>query len=200
MISMQRRRLFTVATMGAAMGAGLLAAPTVLRAQTQVRTLADTMAGDSRFKQFLDMITHGSMVERFRQSAPMTVFAPIDSAFGGAPANLINQLMGTGGSGQNSNDVDRQRLGALVDYHTVPGLLRAADLSGDRRLRTTNGSDIALSTSGGTISLQNPAPAQQMAGFGAAGANVSARPARIVQADIMASNGIIHAIDQVIWP
>lgn len=196
MIAMQRRGLFTLA----AMGAGLLAAPTVLRAQTQVRTLADTMAGDSRFSQFLNLLTHGSMVEKFRQAAPMTVFAPIDAAFAGAPSGLLDTLLGGSQSGNNRNDVDRLRLGALVDYHTVPGLLRAADLTGDRRLRTTNGADIALTNANGRLSLQNPAPAQQMAGFGAAGANVSARPAQVVQADIMASNGIIHAIDQIIWP
>lgn len=199
MIPMQRRGLFTLAAAGAAMGAGL-AAPTVLRAQTQLRTLADTMAGDSRFSQFLNLITHGSMVEKFRQAAPMTVFAPIDAAFAGAPSGLLDQLLGGSQSGQNRNDVDRLRLGALIDYHTVPGLLRAADLSGDRRLRTVNGSDIALTSANGRLSLQNPAPGQQIAGFGAAGQNVSARPAQVVQADIMASNGIIHAIDQVIWP
>lgn len=199
MIPMQRRGLFTLAAAGAAMGAGL-AAPTVLRAQTQLRTLADTMAGDSRFSQFLNLITRGSMVEKFRQAAPMTVFAPIDAAFAGAPSGLLDQLLGGSQSGQNRNDVDRMRLGALIDYHTVPGLLRAADLSGDRRLRTVNGSDIALTSANGRLSLQNPAPGQQIAGFGAAGQNVSARPAQVVQADIMASNGIIHAIDQVIWP
>ncbi|MBX9594325.1 MAG: fasciclin domain-containing protein [Roseomonas sp.] len=199
MIPMQRRGLFTLAAAGAAMGAGL-AAPTVLRAQTQLRTLADTMAGDSRFSQFLNLITHGSMVEKFRQAAPMTVFAPIDAAFAGAPSGMLDQLLGGSQSGQNRNDVDRLRLGALIDYHTVPGMLRAAELTGDRRLRTVNGSDIALTSANGRLSLQNPAPGQQIAGFGAAGQNVAARPAQVVQADIMASNGIIHAIDQVIWP
>jgi uncharacterized surface protein with fasciclin (FAS1) repeats len=199
MIPMQRRGLFTLAAAGAAMGAGL-AAPTVLRAQTQLRTLADTMAGDSRFSQFLNLITHGSMVEKFRQAAPMTVFAPIDAAFSGAPSGMLDQLLGGSQSGQNRNDVDRLRLGALIDYHTVPGMLRAAELTGDRRLRTVNGADIALTSTNGRLSLQNPAPGQQIAGFSAAGQNVSARPAQVVQADIMASNGIIHAIDQVIWP
>jgi len=199
MIPMQRRGLFTLAAAGAVMGAGL-AAPTVLRAQTQLRTLADTLAGDNRFREFLNIITRGSMVDKFRQAAPMTVFAPIDAAFTGAPAGLIDQLLGGAQSGENRNDVDRTRLGALIDYHTVPGMLRASELTGDRRLRTTNGADIALSSANGRLSLQNPAPAQQIAGFGAAGANVSARPAQVVQADIMASNGIIHAIDQVIWP
>lgn len=196
MISMHRRGLLALG----AFGAGTLAAPAVLRAQTQVRTLADTMAGDSRFARFLDMISRGGMVETFRQAQPMTVFAPIDSAFLGAPAGLLQQMLGGSQSGTNTGQVDRQRVGALINYHIVPGVLRASELSSGQRLRTVNGSDVAISGTTGALTLQNPAPAQQMAGFGSAGANVSAAPARIVQADIMASNGVIHAIDQVIWP
>jgi len=197
MISMHRRGLLALG----AFGAGTLAAPAVLRAQTQVTTLADTMAGDSRFTRFLDLISRAGMVETFRQAQPMTVFAPIDAAFAGAPAGIMQQLTGSSGqSGTNTGQVDRQRVGALINYHIVPGVLRASALSSGQRLRTVNGSDVAISGTSGALTLQNPAPAQQMAGFGSAGANVSASPAKIVQADIMASNGVIHAIDQVIWP
>ena len=195
---MQRRKLFTLAVAGAA---GSLAAPAVLRAQG-IATLADTMAGDTRFARFLDLISRGGMVETFRQAQPMTVFAPVDQAFLGAPAGLIATLTGQSGtSGNNVSEPERQRLGALINYHIVPGAFRSEALAGsDRRLRTVNGSDLALTGSGGSLSLQNPAPMMQPGGFGAAGAQVSAQPARVVQADIIASNGVIHAIDQVLWP
>ncbi|MGK7867880.1 fasciclin domain-containing protein [Falsiroseomonas sp. E2-1-a20] len=197
---LQRRRVLTLGTLAAA---GSLAAPAILRAQTvpATRTLADTMAGDTRFSRFLDLISRGGMVEDFRRAEPMTVFAPTDAAFSGAPANLLQQLVGTGSAGGSQESVDRQRLGALINYHIVPGAFRASELMGsDRRLRTRNGADVAITGNADGVMLQNPAPAMQMGGFGAAGANVSARPARVVQADIVASNGVIHAIDQVIWP
>lgn len=185
---------------GGLAAAGFLAAPSLVRAQTvpPTRTLADTMAGDSRFARFLDLISRAGLVEDFRSAQPMTVFAPTDAAFFGAPANLLQQLTG----GNNSQETpDRQRLGALIQYHVVPGAFRAADLTGnDRRLRTINGADLSINGSGEGLVLRNPAPAQQIAGFGAAGANFSPSPARVVAADIVASNGVIQAIDQVMWP
>ncbi|MBU8541326.1 fasciclin domain-containing protein [Falsiroseomonas tokyonensis] len=199
--SLPRRGFLTIGSMVAA---GTLAAPAVLRAQTvpPTRTLADTMAGDSRFSRFLDLITRAGMVEDFRSAQPMTVFAPIDAAFQGAPANLLQQLTGSGSqSGGSQESVDRQRLAALINYHIVPGAFRSTELTGaERRLTTRNGSDIALAMANGAVTLRNPSPGQQTAGFGSAGMNVAAQPARVVAADIVASNGVIHGIDQVIWP
>ncbi|WP_439597129.1 fasciclin domain-containing protein [Falsiroseomonas sp.] len=190
-------------TIGSMVAAGTLAAPAILRAQTvpPTRTLADTMAGDTRFSRFLDLITRAGMVENFRAAQPMTVFAPIDAAFQGAPANLLQQLTGTNSAGGSQESVDRQRLAALINYHVVPGAFRSTELTGaERRLTTRNGADIALAMANGAVTLRNPAPGQQVAGFGAAGMNVAAQPARVVAADIVASNGVIHGIDQVIWP
>lgn len=183
-----------------AISAGLLARPAIVNAQ--LRTLADTMAADNRFQRFLDIITRNSMVETFRQPGPMTVFAPVDQAFLGAPAGLLQDLLGTNTTGsENRNDVERNRVSALINYHIVPGAFSMAELGGqDRRLRTVNGSDIQISGMGGDMTVQNPAPAQQIGGFGAAGAQVSFRPARFLGGPISATNGVILPIDQVLWP
>ncbi len=196
MTLIHRRGLFVL---GAA-ATGALAMPNILRAQT--RSVADTLAGDSRFKQFLDLITRASMVEDFRQPGPITVFAPIDQAFFGAPANMIQDLTGRNmEGGENRNEVERQRLSALINYHVVPGTFLSTQLTGqEHRLKTLNGASLGIQTAGSSLRLQNPAPAMQLGGFGAAGAQVSAVPAEVVQADIMASNGVIHAISQVLWP
>ncbi|NKE45978.1 fasciclin domain-containing protein [Roseomonas frigidaquae] len=197
---MLRRGFLMIGGMAAA---GSLAAPGILRAQSvpPTATLADTMAGDSRFSRFLDLITRAGMVEDFRSAQPLTVFAPTDAAFTGAPANLLQQLVGTNSSGGSQESVDRQRLGALINYHIVPGAFRASELMGsDRRLRTRNGADISITGTADSVLVRNPAPAQQIAGFGSAGANVNAQPARVVAPNIVASNGVIHAVDQLMWP
>ncbi|MGK7862670.1 fasciclin domain-containing protein [Falsiroseomonas sp. E2-1-a4] len=197
---MPRRGLMMIGGLAAA---GSLAAPGILRAQSvpPTATLADTMAGDSRFSRFLDLITRAGMVEDFRAAQPLTVFAPTDAAFSGAPANLLNQLTGATTSGGSQESVDRQRLGALINYHIVPGAFRASELMGnDRRLRTRNGADISITGTAESVQISNPAPGQQMAGFGSAGLNVNARPARVVSPNIVASNGVIHAVDQLMWP
>ncbi len=193
-----RRRGFL---MLGSLAAGALTAPGLLRAQS-LATLADTMAGDTRFSRFLDIITRATAVEDFRQAAPMTVFAPVDQAFFGAPANLLQDLTGQSGqSGQNTDPRERERLLALIRYHVVPGAFTPAQLTGtDRRLRTVNGADLLLSSSGNTFTVRNPAPGQQMAGFGAAGLQVSASPAEVLGAPITTSNGVIYPISQVLWP
>lgn len=191
-----RRGFLTIGTMAAVGG---LMAPAVLRAQTA--TLADTLAGDARFSRFLQLITEASMVEDFRAAQPMTVFAPTTVAFNSAPAGILNSLSGNNGSGQNRGSVDRAGLMALINYHVLPGAFRAAQLMGtDRRLRTRNGSDISITGNADGVMLKNPSPGTQLGGLGAGGLNLSASPIKVVQADILASNGIIHAIDGVLFP
>jgi len=194
-----RRGLFAL---GAA-AAGTLAAPSVLRAQS-LTNIADTLAADTRFSRFLDIITRATLVEDFRAAQPMTVFAPVDQAFSGAPAGIMQDLLNLGqdrGGNTQGDTSERQRWVALINYHVVPGLFRAQEISGaDRRLRTRNGADIQLSGQPGAMTVRNPAPAQQMSGFGAFGAQTSAQPAQVLGSEVVASNGVIYPISQILWP
>jgi len=201
----ERRGLFAIT-------AGVLAAPAVLRAQTMapaqgtmpmqgVRSIAETIAGDTRFSRLMDLLVRASMTDVLRGPGPFTLFAPVDTAFNSAPAGVLNDLLGNQESGNNQGDRERDRLAALLNYHVVSGAFPAQQLMGQNRsLSTVNGGAIQLSSQGTEMTLQNPAPAAQLGSFGAAGAQVSARPARVVQANIPASNGVIHAIDQILWP
>jgi uncharacterized surface protein with fasciclin (FAS1) repeats len=200
MTSLKRRGFLAFGSLAA----GGLAAPGLLRAQTQsqgaVRTLADTMAADNRFRRFLDVVTRASEVEAFRQAAPMTVFAPVDQAFTAIPAGILQDLLGTGQSGQNQGDTERQRLLALIRNHMVAGIYLPEQISGaDRRVETLNGGDLQISGSPGNMTVRNPAPGTQVGAFGAAGMQVSA-PAQVLGSPVRASNGVIYPISQVIWP
>jgi uncharacterized surface protein with fasciclin (FAS1) repeats len=196
MIAMRRRGLLALGSFTA----GSLAAPHLLRAQA-LATIADTMAGDSRFSRFLDIVSRASAVDQFRQAAPMTVFAPVDQAFLGAPAGLLQDLIGNQPAGQGGVNPERGRLEALINYHIVPGAFTLQQLTGnDRRLRTVNGGDIQISSNGTELTVVNPAPAQQLGSFGAAGAQMSASPARLVGGPVQASNGVIYPISQILWP
>ncbi|GAB5518496.1 MAG: hypothetical protein RhofKO_07470 [Rhodothermales bacterium] len=69
---------------------------------------------------------------------------------------------------------NKAELKALLTYHVVPGRIRARDLLQQRSARTVNGSRVPF-------------------GLRINGANV-------IQADVRASNGIIHVIDAVLMP
>jgi uncharacterized surface protein with fasciclin (FAS1) repeats len=72
---------------------------------------------------------------------------------------------------------DKDALTKVLTLHVVPGKVLAADVQ-PGQVQTVQGSPITLSTADG-VQVDN---------------------ARVVQADVVASNGVIHVIDSVILP
>ncbi len=72
---------------------------------------------------------------------------------------------------------DKAKLTAVLTYHVVPGAVMAKDVRAGK-VKTVQGSELTLGTSGG----------------------VTVDGAKVVQADISASNGVIHVIDSVVLP
>lgn len=75
-------------------------------------------------------------------------------------------------------DENKEQLIAILTYHVVPGKVMSTDLSDDMTAATVQGSDIMIDLDNGVMVNQ----------------------ATVVAADIEASNGVIHVIDQVILP
>ena len=66
-------------------------------------------------------------------------------------------------------------------------------------MKTANGAKLRIANEAGRIAATKPAPGRQTGSFGAGSLNVQA-PALVVGPDIIASNGIIHAVSQVLFP
>jgi uncharacterized surface protein with fasciclin (FAS1) repeats len=75
---------------------------------------------------------------------------------------------------------DPEALKQILLYHVVAGKVLAADVVGLTSATTVEGSDIAVSVDMGTVYLNDSA--------------------KVVTTDVLASNGVIHVIDQVILP
>lgn len=73
---------------------------------------------------------------------------------------------------------NKDKLTAILTYHVVPGKVMSGDLSDGMTATTVQGSDVTIGTTDG----------------------VTVDGAKVVQADIEASNGVIHVIDSVILP
>lgn len=194
MAYLDRRTLF------AAVG-GLTLAP--LAAKAQLRSVVDTLAADGRFNRFLELIGRAGMTDSLRGTGPFTIFAPTDAAFNAAPNFPVDQLLsqGSGGGALSGESPDRLRLEAFVQYFIVSGRTwTLAQLTGeDHTLKTDNGGVLLVSAKPGqVVTITNPQPGQG-AGFGAAGLNVMP-PATLTQADLPASNGIVHAMGGVLFP
>ncbi|GGG41501.1 hypothetical protein GCM10010964_31290 [Caldovatus sediminis] len=185
-------------------GSTVVITPPPAAASATGRNVADTLAADGRFGRFLDLLSRAGMVEELRGAGPFTVLAPTDAAVQGAPSAMLQDLVGTPGSGDSAGGGDRDpvRLRALVQYHVIPGLPYGAALpaAGEHRLRTLNGNEVHVRSSGGEdVAVSNPAPGLQSAGFGAAGANVMPA-ARLAGPAIPASNGVIWPLTGVLFP
>lgn len=74
---------------------------------------------------------------------------------------------------------DKPQLRSVLTYHVVPGKMMAADVLKQESLRTVNGQKLTLRVKNGTVWVNN---------------------ARVVQTDVVASNGVIHVIDAVVLP
>ena len=72
---------------------------------------------------------------------------------------------------------NKATLAKILTYHVVSGMVMAADVT-DSDVATVEGQTVKLSTMGG----------------------VMVNNATVISADVMASNGVIHAIDAVILP
>jgi LPXTG-motif cell wall-anchored protein len=74
---------------------------------------------------------------------------------------------------------DPARLRAVLTYHVVPGRVTAAQVVGLTTATTVQGEPLRISATGGTVRINS---------------------ATVTQADIMASNGVIHVVDTVLLP
>lgn len=74
---------------------------------------------------------------------------------------------------------NQEELAEILAYHVVPGELTAAELSDGQMLETVQGDSLEVAVSDGTVTVN--------------GATVAA-------ADVEASNGVVHVIDEVLLP
>ncbi|WP_128860247.1 fasciclin domain-containing protein [Methanocella paludicola] len=74
---------------------------------------------------------------------------------------------------------DKNKLTDILTYHVVPGKMPASDVAKQRSLKTLEGKPLSVDASGGNVMIND---------------------ARVIQADIMCNNGVIHVIDSVLLP
>ena len=164
-----KSRLFGIVTKGAAAAAlAVLLAPAPARAQE--KDVVDTAVAAGSFNTLAKALQAAGLVDTLKGKGPFTVFAPTDAAFAKLPAGTLEDLL---------KPENKKKLQAILTYHVVPGKVTAADVTKLDSAKTVNGQEVKISTSGGTVMVDN---------------------AKVAKADVMASNGVIHVIDSVILP
>lgn len=136
----------------------------------QSNDIVDTAVAAGTFNTLAKALQAAGLVETLKGNGPFTVFAPTDSAFAKLPAGTLDSLL------QPEN---KQKLQRILTYHVVPGKVMAADVVKLNQAKAVSGDTIAVAAKGGSVTVD---------------------AARVTQADVPASNGVIHVIDAVILP
>ena len=146
-------------------------------AETQMKKdIVETAVQAGSFKTLVTAVTTAGLADALKSPGPFTVFAPSDAAFEALPRGTVEGLL-----------ANVPKLTAVLKYHVVPGKVRAADV-----LKMTNNGPAQVNTlQGQSVTLKTQ---------GILSKSVYVNEAKVVQADIEATNGIIHVIDKVILP
>jgi uncharacterized surface protein with fasciclin (FAS1) repeats len=139
-------------------------------ARAETKDIVDTATGAGKFNTLVTAVKAAGLVDTLRGAGPFTVFAPTDEAFAKLPKGTLEDLL---------KPENKAKLAGILTYHVVPGKILAADIKGKK-------SDVKT-VQGGMLSID-------------ATKDVMVNDAKVVTADVAASNGIIHAIDTVVLP
>jgi len=140
-------------------------------------------SGNADFSTLVTAVQAAGLVETLQGAGPFTVFAPTNAAFEKIPAADLQALL---------QPEQRTALTGILTYHVVPGNVSAAALA---EQITAGGGQATLTTvEGGTLTARANADGSITLTDEKGGS------ATVVQADVAASNGVIHAIDTVVMP
>jgi uncharacterized surface protein with fasciclin (FAS1) repeats len=131
---------------------------------------------DSRFSFLNEAIQVAGLNETLAGPGPFTVFAPTNDAFKALLAEL--------GITEDQLLSNKQLLTAVLSYHVVPGRVTSAQIPLGKAITPVGGGVFKVDKTGTDLIITD-------------GRN---RRSKIVQADIAASNGVIHAIEKVLLP
>jgi uncharacterized surface protein with fasciclin (FAS1) repeats len=130
-----------------------------------------TAQNSGQFTIFLKALAATNLSGVVKTTPNLTVFAPTDAAFAALPAGELDRLMKPENAGA---------LQKILTYHIINAKVDSTKIKGAKGdVKTVEGSSVTLDGSG---------------------ASLMADSADILQADVMASNGVVHVIDKVLMP
>lgn len=146
-------------------------------------TVVAVAQGNPDFTTLVSAVTAADLATTLGGTGPFTVFAPTNAAFDKIPAATRDGLMAPAGKAD---------LTKILTYHVVPGRVDAAALT--QQIQAGGGSATLTTVQGGTLTARAGADGSITLTDSKGGTS------RVVQADVPATNGVVHAIDTVVMP
>lgn len=119
---------------------------------------------------FLELIRAADLVTILESPAPYTVFAPTNEAFAALPAGTIESL---------KDPASKLELTRIIQAHVLPNRISSAEMQHNMPMMTAQGDEVVVTKDGAAITVGG---------------------AKVITADVQASNGIVHVVDRVLVP
>ena len=140
-------------------------------AKVAPKTIAELVVSEPRFSTLLAAVKAADLVDTLNGEGAFTVFAPTNEAFKKVPEEALTGLL-----------ANKEELKAVLLRHVVPSSLQGKNIPpGTTALTTAGGEEISV-----TRDTNNLIQVQSTAGS-----------AYVVLFDLIASNGVVHAVDSV---
>ncbi len=160
----------------------LLFSAQTTKAQNKAQDIVDIAVSVDDFTTLVAALKAADLVGALKGEGPFTVFAPLNSGFAKINENTLNSLL---------EPANKESLAAILTYHVVAGKIVAADVAkalemgkGKAELTTLNGATLTAISKDGGIYLMDS----------------NGGHSKIAKTDVMASNGVIHIIEDVVMP
>jgi uncharacterized surface protein with fasciclin (FAS1) repeats len=149
---------------------GVVALAAAMGGYTKHKDIVDTAVTAGSFDTLVAAVKAADLVETLKGKGPFTVFAPTDEAFGKLPSGTVEELL---------KPENKEKLTAVLTYHVVSGKVMAEEAMKLSSAKTVNGQSLTIKVMGDAVMVDN---------------------AKVLQTDILCSNGVIHVIDTVVLP
>jgi len=135
--------------------------------------LVDVLAADDRFSTLVTAVTEAGLVDTVKNADAFTIFAPTNEAFAKVPEDALNSF------------ADKEALTAVLLRHVTSGFLYSKGIMWAEH-ETAGGEMIASQVfRKGVVKVVSSVDGTRSV-------------ARVIDTDITATNGVVHAIDTVI--
>ena len=144
--------------------------------------IVETAVSNDSFSTLVTAVQSADLVDALSSDGPFTVFAPTNDAFNNLPDGTLSTLL------QPEN---QETLQSILTYHVVAGQFMAEDVvqaindnGGQFTVETLQGGELTLKLWEGNVYVKD----------------TNGNKAQIIITDVETSNGVIHAINNVVLP
>lgn len=141
----------------------------------QPMDIVDKAVATADLSILVSALQTANLVDALKGNGPFTVFAPTNAAF--------EALLDSNDSWNSLTDIPSDLLNTVLLYHVANGAVASSDLSDNQTITMLSENDIVVDLSNGVELL-----------------TIAEQMVSVTTADVLASNGVIHIIDEVMLP